>query len=225
MKKVFGPERTAQVDRILTNVEGASAKLDTALDDFSSLSHSLKQAAGEVAAFTDRLDPIGASVQTTLGHADEALVAARSAFARAETTLGPATGALGSAKTTFDDADKVLREQLPGIVTELSDAVATLRTAVAEIGGNASSVLGKFGDTADAAGRRLAELKTTLASSTRRSPGPATRWRRSDPPRGACRRWWTVRAPGSSPMRARRSPTCGPGYRRSMRRWSTTSRR
>ena len=164
VKKVFGPERNAQVDRILGNIEGASAKLDTALGDFSTLSQSLKQAAGQVAAFTDRLDPIGSSVQTTLGKADAALDAANIAFAHAETALGASTGALTSAKTTFDDADAVLREKLPGIVSQLSDAVAMLHTAVAEISGGASSVLGKFGVTADTATDRLVEMKATLAS-------------------------------------------------------------
>jgi phospholipid/cholesterol/gamma-HCH transport system substrate-binding protein len=164
LQSFVSPENQSYVTRILDNLDRASGELQTALNDFSTISRSVATATGEIGNFTGRLDAIGTSVETTLATADQTLEAARGAFAQAETTLGTATGALTSAETAFDGADQVIRDKLPGIVEDLSAAVASLRTAVSEIGTDAASVLDRFGLTADEAKGRLAELKTTIVN-------------------------------------------------------------
>jgi phospholipid/cholesterol/gamma-HCH transport system substrate-binding protein len=164
LRTFVSADNKTYVTSILRNLDQASGGLQTALQDFSTISRSVAEATGQIGKFTDRLAPIGDSVQTALATADQTLQAARTAFAQAETTLATANSALGSAERTFDGADQVIRDQLPGIVADLSDAVATLKTAVAGISADATSVLARFGTTADEASGRLADLKTTIVN-------------------------------------------------------------
>jgi phospholipid/cholesterol/gamma-HCH transport system substrate-binding protein len=164
VQSLVGPDNQAYISTILANLDRASGDIQTALDDFSRVSHSVAAATSQIGDFTSRLDPLSNSLETTLASADQTLQAARGAFSQAETTLGTATGALSSARGTFDNANKVIQQQLPGIITDLSDAVGMLRTSVAEIGPETRSVLGRVGTAADEAGGRLAELKTTIVN-------------------------------------------------------------
>ena len=163
LQSFIGPDNQAHVSGILANLDQASGQLQSALDDFASITRTVSTAAGQIGGFTGRLDGIGATLETTLANADEALAAARTTLAGLDTTLGAADGTLKSATATFDGANAVIRDRLPGIVADLAETVAALRAAVAEISGDASSVLGSFGGTADAATARLEQLETTLA--------------------------------------------------------------
>ncbi len=79
---------------ILANVEEASGKLQTAIDDFSTISRTVSQATGQISTFTDKLDPIAASVGSALGEAEKTLTSVTAAFDQAHTTLATADGAL-----------------------------------------------------------------------------------------------------------------------------------
>ena len=54
--------------------------------------------------------------------------------------------------------------KLPGIINDLSETTATLRTAVAEISSGTNRVVGQAGEATDAATARLTELKATIAN-------------------------------------------------------------
>ena len=70
------------------------ASCKTALDDFSTISRTVSQATGQISTFTDKLDPIAASVGSTLGEAEKTLASVTAAFDQAHTTLATADGAL-----------------------------------------------------------------------------------------------------------------------------------
>jgi phospholipid/cholesterol/gamma-HCH transport system substrate-binding protein len=162
VRKVFTPELAGQVSQIVGNLDKATQDLSGAFDNFAKIADSFQQASGEVGAFTKRLDPIGDALQTSLGNLDGTLTAAKGAFAAAETTLGGADGTLDSARKAIDNADATLRAKLPGIMDDLSETTATLRTAVAEVSSGTNRVVSQAGDATDAATARLNELKGTI---------------------------------------------------------------
>ncbi len=164
VRKVFTPELAGKVNQIVSNLDKASSDLGRAFDDFSKISASVSQATGQIGAFTQRLDPIGDAVQTSLGNLDGTLTEAKGAFAAAQKTLSGADGTLDSARKAIDTADAVLVAKLPGIADDLANTTATLRTAVAEISSGTNRVVSKASDATDATTERLNELKATIAS-------------------------------------------------------------
>lgn len=165
------PENQDYVTRILNSLENAAGQLDDALSDFSAISQSVREGTGEIAAFTGRLDQIGAAIESTLATADETLRVVQSTMAEAETTLQAGTEALTAAGDTFGAADQTLAqartflaEDLPRISADLSRAIGTLEGAVAEVRSEVVATVGGFGQTATAATARLAEIEGTIAA-------------------------------------------------------------
>ncbi|MCO4846755.1 MAG: MCE family protein [Yoonia sp.] len=147
LETATGPENQAYVRRILENVDGATARLDAALTDFSDMSATLSAAVDEVSVFTQSLDEIGeaatatlAGIDTTLGSvsktfetADESLqalkpviTAANDAFAAIPNTLQIADQALLSAEQVLSRTDAI-------IATDIGPAITDARTALAAI--------------------------------------------------------------------------------------------
>ncbi|MBM9595379.1 MlaD family protein [Roseitranquillus sediminis] len=162
LQQFAGPENQARVVNILQNLSESSGALDQALSDFSTISQTVASATAEITQFTDRLDTLGGSIQTTLGTLDETLVVARETIAEAETTMRSATGALNSVGTTFDTANVVIETEVPRVAAELSNAIESVDYAVADAMGALAEVTSRFGATADLADARLVELGRTL---------------------------------------------------------------
>jgi phospholipid/cholesterol/gamma-HCH transport system substrate-binding protein len=158
-----GPENQAYVASILRNLDASSQRLDQALSDFSEVSGTVRDATVQITRFTDRLDAIGADVGETLGTADAMLSSAREAFDAAETLLTSAGTTIGNADRAITSADAVLRDQLPGMLTQVSQTVESVGTAVADLQRRAGATLDGFAGTADLLNARLTELETTLA--------------------------------------------------------------
>ncbi len=161
-QEIAGPENQAYVGNILRNLDSASGGLEQALSDFSSITGIVGDATEQITLFTDRLDAIGASIQTTLVNADETLAAATGAFDSTEAAITSSTGAIDNAGAAFAEAEKLMREQVPGIVTQISDTVDALNAAVVDLSQRSGSTLDGFGETADLLNARLTQLETTL---------------------------------------------------------------
>ena len=149
---------------ILKNVDLASAKLETALADFSSISNTVSDATGEIAAFTNQLVPVASAFQETLAKADTMLSEATTTFSDAQTTLKTATNTLGTANGALSEADRLVREDGAATLAELRGTVTDLRAALDKIAGEASGVLQDYGTTAQRATARLDDLEKTLAA-------------------------------------------------------------
>ncbi|CTQ33067.1 MlaD family protein [Jannaschia rubra] len=162
-QEIAGPENQTYVTNILRNLDAASGGLEQALTDFSEISNTVGEATAQIGDFTNRLDTIGEAVETTLGNADETLNSATSAFDAAETTMNASLSAIDSAGEAFRQAETIMRDQVPGIVTRISETTDTLNAAVTDLSAQAGSTLGGFEQTADLLNARLAELETTLA--------------------------------------------------------------
>ena len=157
-----GPENQAYVTNILRNLDTASGRLNEALTDFSDISGTVRDATLQISGFTDRLDVIGASVATTLEQADSTLVAATSAFEQADTVLEGSVKAIDSAGDVFDQARTLLTDQVPEILTQLSEAATLTNAAIIDLQSRSGTTLDGFSETAGLLNARLAELEGSL---------------------------------------------------------------
>ncbi|WP_299879187.1 MlaD family protein [uncultured Sulfitobacter sp.] len=157
-----GPENQAYVSNILRNLDRSSGRLDQALNDFSEISGTVRDATAQISGFTDRLDTIGASVTTTLEQADSTLTAARGAFEEAQTALTRSVDAIDSAEGVFDQGQLILAEQVPDILAQISQAAAQTNAAIADLQARSGATLEGFTETSDLLNSRLKELEVTL---------------------------------------------------------------
>ena len=167
VSELLGPVNQDRVTQILANLEASSGDLQQALADFSSVTESVASATSEISAFTSRLETISNAATTTLQTADTTLQQVTSLAARAETTLEAGDAALESGTRTLDSADVFIREELPRIVTELEQTLASVRSQVDAVGAEASAMLNGFSTTGAVATNRLRELETTIAEANR----------------------------------------------------------
>jgi phospholipid/cholesterol/gamma-HCH transport system substrate-binding protein len=167
VSELLGPVNQERVSQILANLEASSGDLQQALADFSSVTESVAAATGEISAFTSRLETISNAATTTLETADETLRQVTSLAARAETTLDAGDAALRSGTRTLDSADLFIREELPGIVTELEETLASVRGQVDTVGNEARAMLIEFSTTGAVATNRLRELEETIGEANR----------------------------------------------------------
>lgn len=159
---IAGPENQDYVSNILRNLASASGGLEQALRDFSSITGIVGDATEQITLFTERLDAIGGAIETTLVNADETLAAATGAFDSTEQAITSSTTAIDSAGAAFAEAEKLMREQVPGIVKQISDTADALNAAVVDLSQRSGSTLDGFGETADLLNARLTQLEQTL---------------------------------------------------------------
>ncbi|MFC6636770.1 MCE family protein [Sulfitobacter sp. JBTF-M27] len=161
-RALTGPENQTYVRNILQNLDTSSDRLDQALNDFSEITGTVSEATAQITLFTNRLDSIGETVTTTLENADAALISAQSAFETADSVLSTSTEAIDSAKAAFIQAEKMMREDLPGILAEVRDVVSRTDGAIADLQDRTGTTIDSFADTAALLNGRLTELETTL---------------------------------------------------------------
>ncbi|WP_324752247.1 MCE family protein [Roseovarius sp. Pro17] len=163
-QKIAGPENQAYVENILSNLSDASGGLDQALTDFSSITKTVSEATTQISGFSERLETLGAAAETTLGNADDTLSSATDAFDTAKEAISNSSTAIDSAGAAFAEAETLMREQVPGIVAQISDTADALNAAVRDISQGATGTLDGFDETARLLNARLTELEQTLAS-------------------------------------------------------------
>ena len=161
-KELTGPENQAHVTNILRNLDTMSGQLDQALTDFSAISGTVSDATAQITLFTGRLDSVGSAVETTLERADAALISAQVAFETADRTLTTSTTAIDSAGAAFSQAEIIMRDRIPDILTQVSEGTAGLKTAIADIQKRSNEALDGFAQTAQLLNARLAELEQTM---------------------------------------------------------------
>ena len=162
LQTLSGPENQAYVANILRNLDASSGRLDQALTDFSEITGTVSDATLQITRFTDRLDSIGAAVETTLERADTALGSAQQAFGAAELTLSRSGDAIEKVDDTFTRADAILSDQVPLILEQVSEAVILTSETILDLRNRTGETLDGYAATATLLNARLAELETTL---------------------------------------------------------------
>ncbi|MBP7001808.1 MlaD family protein [Amaricoccus sp.] len=159
-----GPENQERVAKILDNAANASAGLDTALKDFSSISGSVRTGVEQIAGFTDRLAGIAERAETTLATAETTLESARTAFEASRQTLASGTAALDAAKGAFAHADTLLTEKGPAVVDGYGALASAATAAVEDLRGRAGLTLNRVDGAVDLAAARLREAEGPIAA-------------------------------------------------------------
>ena len=126
-QNIVGAENQAKVTGILGNIEAASGKLEQALADFTSISKTVSDATGQISLFTDKLDPIAASVDSVLGETEKTLGAMTVAFSQAGTTLATADVALKTVDGAATGVSGLIDNQAADALTELKGTITDLR--------------------------------------------------------------------------------------------------
>jgi len=150
VNEVFNEENRDAITNILQNTSDATARLDTALSNFETLSGDLSLAAREVAEFSDRLEEL----------ADVA-----------EDTLTTATDTLDAAGDTFEEVTSFAQNDLPNIVTDVRTVADTANRVIDQFGTDVSTAVAQFESlatagnvTLDTATETFTNANDTLAS-------------------------------------------------------------
>ncbi len=141
INEVFDDQNRDAITRILDNTANATARLDSALENFETLSNDLSLAAREVAEFSDRLELLADT---------------------AETTLTTATGTLESATVTFDEVTRFTQSDLPEIVADVRGVVDTADRVIAQAGVDFSTAVADFGTLSDSGSAALEGVTETF---------------------------------------------------------------
>lgn len=140
---VFDTENKDAVSTLLANLSSASARIDTVLEDFESLSGDLGSAAREIATFTDRLDALADT---------------------ADVTLTSATSALETATDTVTRVGDLTTDQLVPLAEDLRTASQTANRVIDDVGGQASVIAGRIDELTIRGTAVLDDARDTLAT-------------------------------------------------------------
>jgi phospholipid/cholesterol/gamma-HCH transport system substrate-binding protein len=162
-RMLTGPDNQAYVTNILRNLDSSSGRLDQAINDFSEITGTVRDATTQITLFTNRLDAIGASVTTTLAQVDSTLVAATGAFETADSAIAGSVSAIDSAGTAFERAREILSVQVPEILAQVSQAATQTNAAITDLQSRSGATLDGFTQTSVLLNARLTELEQTLA--------------------------------------------------------------
>lgn len=162
VQALTGPDNQAYVADILRNLASSSGQLDQALQDFSQISGTVRDATDQIALFTDRLETIGGAVETTLTRTDTALAAVQQAFLSADRVLTEASPAIGRIEGSFALVEQALRDSLPAILAQVQDTLARTGAAVVDLQARSAQTLAGIDSTTTLLNARLIALETTL---------------------------------------------------------------
>ncbi len=154
-QKLTNSENQVYVRNILRNLDRSSDRLDQALDDFSQISGTVRDATGQITRFTDQLDSIAANADETFG-------AATRAFDSADAAIKSTQPAIDSAASTLAQTQSLIRDEVPQILAQISDAVTGFSAATTNLQDRTLATLDSFAPTAGLLTARLTELETTL---------------------------------------------------------------
>ncbi len=170
LNKVVDDGNRKAVSDILDNLASASGRLDKTLSDFESLSGDLGSAAREISAFTQRLDQVADTAETTLSTGTETLNSIKDATQTAKSTLE-------TAQTTIANVDKVIEEDIRPFIsrgTELADHLIVLSEegsytlgTVTETFTNANETLASISSAMESANTALASAERAFDSANR----------------------------------------------------------
>lgn len=151
-------------DRILTNVEDASATFASTLEDFSQVAGSVTEFATQIGEFNKILEGLSDDLEGLLQTADSTLTSIGNLTDEAGTMLTTGTETLSVAQDTIAVAGTFITEDLTVTTESLRTTVAELQTTITALGTDAQGLIATFSTTGTTANSRLAEAEATLAA-------------------------------------------------------------
>ena len=159
---------TTATDAINTISDVATTDLPIIVEDIRSAtaaaSQTITQVASDVTAASGRID--GLSVE-----AEAALKQATETFANANITLEAITAAmetgettLAAAQSTFEGADRIINEDIDGIVAGLEQSLASLNGAIGQVSADIPDITQRLRDASTSASDAFASLEQIMDS-------------------------------------------------------------
>jgi len=164
LNAVLGGENRGRVDRILTNIEGASGDFAQSLEDFSAVAGSVSEFAVQIDSFNATLADLTDAMTGVLATADGTLESIGALAEEAQTVLSAGNDALAEVQGTASEARRYVAEDLTGATADVRLAVGDLRREMAGLSQDASTMIEGFGATGAAATARLNEAQATIAA-------------------------------------------------------------
>lgn len=153
-----------RIDRILTNVEDASATFASTLEDFSQVAGSVTEFATQISEFNKILEGLSDDLEGLLQTADSTLTSIGNLTDEAGTMLTTGTETLSVAQDTIAFAGTFITEDLTVTTDSLRTTVSELQTTIAALSTDAQGLIATFSTTGTTANSRLAEAEATLAA-------------------------------------------------------------
>lgn len=156
VNQLLGAENQGRVAAILDNIERSSGDLSAALDSFAGFTETVDAATETFTEFSDNLAPILRQAENTLESLEFAIDEIALVATEARYTFEAGT-------QTLNTADAFVAGDLSVLVTELSDAAASVRNELEEFSREAQVMFGEFTRTSSAATQRIEALDPALA--------------------------------------------------------------
>ena len=164
LRRLMGGENRQRVAAILANVEGASASLSQALEDFSAISGTVSSFASQIDKFNATLERVTRDASGVLSAAETTLVSVNKLSEEARQVLAKGSGTLERAETAIGSADRYIKEDLGPTTERLGRSIAEVEDRIATLSKSADALLQAFSETSKAATARLTEAKETIAA-------------------------------------------------------------
>ncbi|WP_281983427.1 MCE family protein [Thalassorhabdomicrobium marinisediminis] len=153
-----------RIERILRNVEDASATFATALEDFSNVAGSVSAFATEIGNFNDTLDSLSDDLEGLLQTSETSIASFGALSYEAETLLITGTETLEQAQGTIAATESFIKDDLSATTESLRTTVADLQTTINTVATDARGLIETFDATGTAATARLTEAEATLTA-------------------------------------------------------------
>ncbi len=151
-------------DRILTNMEEASANFAMALEDFSTVTSSVSDFATQIDSFNATLEELTGAMTVLLSTADDTLLSIGTLAEDTRGTLSVLVETLTSTQNLLIEAEGYIAGDLTTTTAEIGRVVDAFGAQIAVLGEEAQTMLGAFTTTGTTATARLTEAQETLAA-------------------------------------------------------------
>jgi len=160
-------ENRNRIDTTLSNVEDASGQFAAALEDFSSVTSSVSEFAGQIDNFNTTLEDLTGSASTVFGTADETLASIGTLAEDARGTLTVLNQTIARSDGLLTEAERFIANDLSTTTQDVSRVVGTLGTQIEVISTDTQTMLAAVTTTGTTATQRLTEAQATLAAADR----------------------------------------------------------
>lgn len=159
---LFGGENEGRLERILVNVELASAEFAATLDGFSGIADTIDVFAAQINRFNSTLDELTNELAVVLGTADEALASVGLLADQSTAIVASGTDTLDAFQGALGEVERYVSEDLTAISGDVQDSLALLRSEISTLRTDASALMATLSTTGVTATARLAETEAVL---------------------------------------------------------------
>lgn len=159
---LFGGENEGRLERILVNVELASAEFAATLDGFSGIADTIDVFAAQINRFNSTLDELTNELAVVLGTADEALASVGLLADQSTAIVASGTDTLDAFQGALGEVERYVSEDLTAISGDVQDSLALLRSEISTLRTDASALIATLSTTGVTATARLAETEAVL---------------------------------------------------------------